>query len=51
MNGDNTLHVLHCPITQLEGVPIANFVQLVVAGEAFLHNLKEAGSNICFHIE
>ena len=51
MNGDNALHVLHCPITQLEGVPIANFVQLMVAGKAFLHNLKEAGSNICFHIE
>ena len=51
MNGDNALHVLHCPITQLEGVPIANFVEFVVAGDAFLHNLKEVGSNISFHIK
>ena len=50
VNRDDALHVLHGPITYFDGVFVAHFVQLVVAGEAFLQNPKEACPNIGLHI-
>ena len=48
---NDALHVLHSPIAQLDGVLVADLVQLVIAREAFLQNSKEASPNICFHIK
>ena len=51
VDGNDALHIFHCPIAQLDGVLVADLVQLVIAGEAFLHNPKEACPNIGLHIE
>ena len=47
---DFSLHVIHTPVAEFDGVGVANFVKSVGLWEGLLDDCQELFSNICFNI-
>ena len=43
-------HVIHAAVTNFQGVPVTNFVQLVVLWEVLVDEFKELSTDVCLHV-
>ena len=50
MPGDFSLHIVHCSVTEFDGIEIAIFVKRVGFWECLLNDCQELFANICFYI-